>query len=127
MTLLETDFTYVTGMVRQRSSIDLQPGKEYLVESRLAPVARKFGDKDVSALVLRLRRNDRAAQDAVIDAMTTNETSWFRDQHPFDAFTRLMLPEVKKFGGPTVNIWSAASSSGQERIRWLCCCSTGCR
>ncbi|MBT0771384.1 protein-glutamate O-methyltransferase CheR [Kineosporia sp. J2-2] len=114
MTLPETDFTFVTGIVRQRSSIDLQPGKEYLVESRLAPVARKFGDKDVSALVSRLRRHDRDAVDAVIDALTTNETSFFRDAHPFEAFTRLMLPEVKKFNSPTVNVWSAASSSGQE-------------
>ncbi|GLY13979.1 protein-glutamate O-methyltransferase CheR [Kineosporia rhizophila] len=114
MTLADTDFTFVTGMVRQRSSIDLQPGKEYLVESRLAPVARKFGDKDLTALVHRLRRNDREACDAVVDALTTNETSFFRDQHPFDAFSNLMLPELKRNGGPTVNVWSAASSSGQE-------------
>lgn len=114
MTLADTDFTFVTGMIRQRSSIDLQPGKEYLVESRLTPVARKFGDKDVAALVHRLRRHDREACEAVVDALTTNETSWFRDQHPFDAFRNLMLPEAKRTAGPTINIWSAASSSGQE-------------
>jgi len=114
MSLAEADFTYITAMIRQRSSIDLQPGKEYLVESRLTPVARKFGDKDVAALVGRLRRADRQAADAVVDALTTNETSFFRDAHPFEAFTKLMLPEVKKAGGPTINIWSAASSSGQE-------------
>lgn len=114
MTLAETDFTFVTGMIRQRSSIDLQPGKEYLVESRLTPVARKFGEKDVAALVGRLRRHDTEACNAVVDALTTNETSFFRDTHPFDAFTKMMLPEVKKSAGSTVNIWSAASSSGQE-------------
>jgi chemotaxis protein methyltransferase CheR len=115
MSLTETDFAFVIGLVRQRSSIDLQPGKEYLVESRLAPVARQYGDRDVNALVGRLRRGDNALSDAVVDALTTNETSWFRDSHPFDAFIKTLLPEaaVRCAGGP-LNIWSAACSSGQE-------------
>ena len=70
MSLTASDFTFVTGMVRQRSSIDLQPGKEYLVESRLAPVARSVGEPDVSALVARLRRGDERLSDAVVDALT---------------------------------------------------------
>ncbi|GAB3241528.1 CheR family methyltransferase [Kineosporia babensis] len=114
MSIADADFTYVATLVRKISSIDLHPGKEYLVESRLTPVARRFGDRDVGALVYRLRRNDRAATEAVIDAMTTNETSWFRDQEPFDAFSKIMLPELKRIGGSSLNIWSAASSSGQE-------------
>jgi chemotaxis protein methyltransferase CheR len=115
MSLTETDFTFVTGLVRQRSSIDLQPGKEYLVESRLAPVARQFGDPDVNALVGRLRRGDSALTEAVVDALTTNETSFFRDTHPFLAFTKTLLPEAAaRAAGGTVNIWSAACSSGQE-------------
>jgi chemotaxis protein methyltransferase CheR len=114
MSLTETDFAFVTGLVRQRSSIDLQPGKEYLVESRLAPVARQFGDRDVNALVGRLRSGDTALSEAVVDALTTNETSWFRDSHPFSAFTKTLLPEAAARCGPVLNIWSAACSSGQE-------------
>ena len=115
MTLQATDFSFVTQMVRQRSSIDLQPGKEYLVESRLAPIARSLGEKDVGALVSRLRKGDAQLTDAVVDALTTNETSWFRDSHPFDAFTQHLLPDVAKTStSKQITIWSAACSSGQE-------------
>jgi chemotaxis protein methyltransferase CheR len=115
VTLQAADFTFVTQMVRQRSSIDLQPGKEYLVESRLAPIARTLGEKDVASLVARLRKGDPSLGDAVVDALTTNETSWFRDTHPFDAFSQYLLPEVAKTSVTRqVTIWSAACSSGQE-------------
>jgi chemotaxis protein methyltransferase CheR len=115
MNLPAADFTFVTQMVRQRSSIDLQPGKEYLVESRLAPIARSLGEKDVAGLVSRLRRGDDGLGDAVVDALTTNETSWFRDAHPFDAFTQHLLPDVVKTStSRQLTIWSAACSSGQE-------------
>jgi chemotaxis protein methyltransferase CheR len=115
VTLQATDFSFVTQMVRQRSSIDLQPGKEYLVESRLAPIARSLGEKDVGGLVARLRKGDPGLSDAVMDALTTNETSWFRDAHPFDAFSNYLLPEVAKTSmGRQITIWSAACSSGQE-------------
>jgi chemotaxis protein methyltransferase CheR len=113
MSLTQNDFAFVIGLVRQRSSIDLQPGKEYLVESRLAPVAQHFGDRDVNALVSRLRQGDAALSDAVVDALTTNETSWFRDNNPFLAFARTLLPEAAS-RSLSLNIWSAASSSGQE-------------
>jgi chemotaxis protein methyltransferase CheR len=115
VSLQTTDFSFVTQMVRQRSSIDLQPGKEYLVESRLAPIARSLGEKDVGGLVARLRRGDPQLTEAVVDALTTNETSWFRDTHPFDAFTQHLLPEiVKSSTSRQITIWSAACSSGQE-------------
>ena len=93
MSLQATDFDLVSQIVRQRSSIDLQPGKEYLVESRLAPIARTVGERDVSGVVARLRRGDSQVTDLVVDAMTTNETSWFRDSHPFQAMTQHLLPE----------------------------------
>ncbi len=115
MPLQAADFGYVTQMVRQKSSIDLQPGKEYLVESRLAPIARSLGEKDVGGLVARLRRGDSQLEYAVVDALTTNETSWFRDNHPFDAFLHHLLPDVaKNAAGRQISIWSAACSSGQE-------------
>jgi chemotaxis protein methyltransferase CheR len=108
------DFTFVTALVRQRSAIDLQPGKEYLVESRLAPIARATGEKNVSALITRLRRGEEKLSEEVVDALTTNETSWFRDTHPFQAFSQHLLPELARSGGRTVTVWSAACSSGQE-------------
>ncbi len=113
MSLAGTDFAYVTQMVRQRSSIDLQPGKEYLVESRLAPIARSIGEKDVAAVVARLRRGDGQLEEQVVDALTTNETSFFRDSHPFQTFTQHLLPEVAQTQR-SLTIWSAACSSGQE-------------
>ena len=115
MSLAPADFTFVTQLVRQRSSIDLQPGKEYLVESRLGPVAREAGEASLGGLVARLRRGDTRLTEAVIDALTTNETSWFRDAHPFQAFSRRLLPEVAATSTTRqVTIWSAACSSGQE-------------
>jgi chemotaxis protein methyltransferase CheR len=114
VSLVQADFAFVTTMVRQRSAIDLQPGKEYLVESRLAPIARSIGERDVSALVARLRRGDEKLSEAVVDALTTNETSWFRDSHPFQAFSQHLLPEVHRNGSRNIHIWSAACSSGQE-------------
>ncbi len=114
MSLVQADFAFVTNFVRQRSSIDLQPGKEYLVESRLAPIARQIGERDVAALVSRLRRGDNALGEAVVDALTTNETSWFRDSYPFQAFSQQLLPEIANTGSRNLTIWSAACSSGQE-------------
>jgi chemotaxis protein methyltransferase CheR len=113
MALPAPDFAFVSQMVRQRSAIDLQPGKEYLVESRLAPIARSLGEKDVAGVVARLRRGDGPLAEQVVDALTTNETSFFRDSHPFQAFTRHLLPEVAR-NQRSVTIWSAACSSGQE-------------
>jgi chemotaxis protein methyltransferase CheR len=115
MTLSHADFTFVTSLVRQRSAIDLQPGKEYLIESRLAPVARQAGHSDVPTLVHQLRRGDERLSESVIDALTTNETSWFRDTSPFDAFSKTLLPDAAaRAPGRQVTIWSAACSSGQE-------------
>jgi chemotaxis protein methyltransferase CheR len=114
VTLTGSDFGYVTALVRQSSAIDLQPGKEYLVESRLAPIARGLGEKDIAGLVARLRRGDASLTDTVVDALTTNETSWFRDGHPFQAFTTDLLPQVLADGNRSLTIWSAACSSGQE-------------
>jgi chemotaxis protein methyltransferase CheR len=114
VTLAQADFQFVTTLVRQRSSIDLQPGKEYLVESRLSPLVRKFGEQDVAGLVTRLRRGDSVLSEAVVDSLTTNETSWFRDTFPFRAFSETIVPELVAAGRRNLTIWSAACSSGQE-------------
>jgi chemotaxis protein methyltransferase CheR len=117
MSVAAGDFDYIAQLVRQRSAIVLEPGKEYLVESRLLPIARKVGDGSVSGLVARLRAEpDDGLHHAVVDAMTTNETSWFRDHHPFDALGSRILPDllVRRAAQRQLSIWSAGCSSGQE-------------
>lgn len=112
------DFTFVADFLRARSAISIGPGKEYLVESRLAPLARDIGLADLNALIGELRRPfpDPAIRDRVVEAMTTNETSFFRDQHPFDAMRTTLVPQVleRNAGVRRLNVWSAASSTGQE-------------
>ncbi|MFK8024016.1 MAG: protein-glutamate O-methyltransferase CheR [Ilumatobacter sp.] len=87
-------------------------GKEYLIESRLQPVALELGLSSVADLLSKIRRGDRAASGRAIEAMTTNETSFFRDQHPFEMLAKHVLPEAAARGRLT--IWNGACSSGQE-------------
>lgn len=116
MAISTTDFEFVRTLVRRESSIVLEPGKEYLVEARLLPLARARGLSDVSAFVAAVRREGRAEQDKVVDALTTNETSWFRDSAPFAALEREIVPAVlaSRTTDRVLRVWCAASSSGQE-------------
>ena len=117
MSLSQTEFSFVAQLVRREASIVLAPGKEYLVEARLIPVARAVGAANVNEFLADLqRRPDPANQRRVIDALTTNETSWFRDREPFAALSDVVLPELVKSRSTLrkVRVWSAASSSGQE-------------
>jgi chemotaxis protein methyltransferase CheR len=103
--------------VHRESAIVLAPGKEYLVEARLLPVARQFGLADVAQLVDTVRtRPDPDSTRRIVEALTTNETSWFRDGDPFTALTSTVLPALLSARGPSerLQIWSAACSSGQE-------------
>ena len=117
MSLAAADFTFVSNLVRREAAIVLAPGKEYLVEARLIPVARQVGAASVAEFLAALqRRPDPDHLRRVIDALTTNETSWFRDREPFSALTDVVLPELVKSRASArkVRLWSAASSSGQE-------------
>ena len=117
MSLSQSDFNFVSALVRREAAIVLAAGKEYLVEARLIPVARAVGAASVADFLSDLqRRPNPANQRKIIDALTTNETSWFRDREPFAALTDVVLPELVKSRGTTrkVRLWSAASSSGQE-------------
>jgi chemotaxis protein methyltransferase CheR len=117
MSLSQSDFTYVSTMVRREAAIVLAPGKEYLVEARLIPVARQVGAASVADFLADAQRRPNADyQRRIIDALTTNETSWFRDREPFAALTDVVLPELIKSRASVrkVRLWSAASSSGQE-------------
>jgi chemotaxis protein methyltransferase CheR len=111
------DFTFVCRFVRDRSAIVLEPGKEYLVETRLAPVAKALQLGTVGALVARLRAG--APEDLrvrVTEAMVTTETSFYRDAHPFDALRAAVLPDLirTRAAARALNVWSAACSTGQE-------------
>jgi chemotaxis protein methyltransferase CheR len=117
MTLALADFAYVRDLVRQQSAIVLGDDKSYLVESRLGPVARGEGLPSLAALVERLR--GAAATELrrkVVEALTTNETSFFRDIKPFEALRRVILPELFAGRAPArqLRIWCAACSTGQE-------------
>lgn len=116
-TISEQDFDFVRELVRRRSAIVLEPGKEYLVEARLGPIARRIGAETMTELVDQLRaRVDGDLSDQVIEAMTTNETSFFRDVHPFDAMREVVIPTLleRRKNEKALRLWSAACSSGQE-------------
>ncbi len=117
MTLSPEAFGFVADLVRRESAIVLEPGKEYLVEARLMPLAREAGLADVTAYVEHVRTSGGAtARAQVVEALTTNETSWFRDREPFDVLVAHVLPELmaRTADRRKITIWSAACSSGQE-------------
>ncbi len=116
MSMGPREFEFVRKLVRAESAIVLDDGKEYLVESRLLPLARAAGHTDVTSYVADVaRRRQPLALTAVVEALTTNETSWFRDTDPFVALRDTVLPMLAKTRpDKSIRIWSAACSSGQE-------------
>ncbi|HLI10711.1 MAG TPA: protein-glutamate O-methyltransferase [Alphaproteobacteria bacterium] len=111
------DFQYLSRLLRERSGLVIGEDKGYLLENRLVPVARNHGLKDLDELVGALRAGGREALVGdVVDAMTTNESFFFRDKKPFDQFVSLVLPHLIKTraASRSFRIWSAAASSGQE-------------
>ncbi|MCK4864728.1 MAG: protein-glutamate O-methyltransferase CheR [Gammaproteobacteria bacterium] len=94
--------------------IVLGENKHYLVSSRLKRVTEEFSFPTLSDMMSTLvKGNDRHLREKVIDAMTTNETMWFRDVYPFEILRKELIPELAKKKAP-IKIWSAASSTGQE-------------
>lgn len=110
------DFDFLAKLLKDRSGLVLSKDKSYLLESRLMPVARKRGFKGLDELVAQLRRRDEALAADVTDAMTTNESFFFRDSKPFDQFRDVVLPNLLKTRATkkSFRIWCAAASSGQE-------------
>lgn len=108
---------YLASLVLRESAIIVDQSKSYLFESRLMPIARAKGLANLDELVEILKRPGALEPvDLVVDAMTTNETSFYRDLHPFDAMRTHLLPELikKRSSQRVLNIWSNACSSGQE-------------
>jgi chemotaxis protein methyltransferase CheR len=110
------DYEYLRKILKERSGLDLSADKQYLVESRLVPLARKAGLPGIPELVAKMKGDaDRLTAD-VVEAMTTNETFFFRDKIPFDHLRDTILPALMqtRASRKLVRIWSAASSTGQE-------------
>ncbi|MCS4309174.1 chemotaxis protein methyltransferase CheR [Rheinheimera pacifica] len=112
--LHDKEYMLFRDFLEQQCGIVLGDNKQYLVKSRLAPLMQRFGLATLSELVNKtLSPFERQLRSAVIDAMTTNETLWFRDTYPYELLKKQIFPELEKTCR-TVKIWSAASSSGQE-------------
>jgi chemotaxis protein methyltransferase CheR len=109
-------FDRIRSLVRERAAIVLEPGKEYLVETRLDEVAKSHGLKSIDELGRALDRGSSQLVSDVVEAMTTNETSFFRDLYPFVAMKETILPELiqRRSATKTLEIWCAACSTGQE-------------
>ncbi len=117
MAINPADFDYISKIVREQCAIVLEKGKEYLVESRIMPLVHQEKLESIENLVRKIKSEPRGSlKDAVIEAMTTNETSFFRDIHPFETLKKEIFPELleKRKTQRELNIWCGASSSGQE-------------
>ena len=114
--MIPPDYEFLRKLLKDHSGLDLSSDKQYLLESRLLPLARKSGMRDVSDLVQKLKGGSSPFVAQVVEAMTTNETFFFRDKTPFDHFRDVIMPELLKTraGRRSVRIWCAAGSTGQE-------------
>jgi len=110
------DYEFLRKLLKERSGLDLSPDKQYLVESRLIPLARKVGLPGITELVQKMKAGPDALTAEVVEAMTTNETFFFRDKVPFDHLRDTMLPALlqARASRRSLRIWCAASSTGQE-------------
>lgn len=111
-----TDFAYLSNFIHESAGVVLTKEKAYLIDSRLKPLVKDFGLSSLGDLVSRLKAGVPAVQRAVMDALTTNETSFFRDLKPFELFRHVVLPYLlqTRAAQRRFRIWSAACSTGQE-------------
>jgi chemotaxis protein methyltransferase CheR len=117
MSIAAIEFDYLRRLVKDFSAIDIDAGKEYLADLRLSPLLPGQGCQSVQELLQQLRgKSFSAIHRRVVDAMTNNETWFFRDCHPFTALGDEIIPELmkKRAAEQRISIWSAACSSGQE-------------
>ena len=118
MAISKADFDYVVQLAHSQAAIVLEPGKEYLVENRLTSLAEQEGYGTLEQFIGKLRSETaiNGLHHKSIDALTTNETSFFRDYHPFESLRRHILPRLieQRSGVRQLTIWCAACSTGQE-------------
>ncbi len=117
MELSRTDYDFICTLVREKAAIVLEQGKEYLVASRLAPLAEKRGYSSLQNLVSALRvEPSRLLRQEVVEAMTTNETLFFRDMNVFEALRKTVIPQLveRHRSEAKLRIWCAGCASGQE-------------
>jgi len=109
--------------LKDHSGLDLSADKQYLIESRLLPLSRKSGLPGISDLVQKMKAGSPALIAQVVEAMTTNETFFFRDKVPFDHFRDSIMPEIIKARAArkSIRIWCAAGSTGQEPYSLAMC------
>ena len=117
------DYEYLRKLLKDHSGLDLSADKQYLIESRLLPLARKAGLSGISDLVQNMKNGPASQVAQVVEAMTTNETFFFRDKVPFDHFRETIMPELLKArsGRKAIRIWCAAGSTGQEPYSLAMC------
>ncbi|MBB5048499.1 chemotaxis protein methyltransferase CheR [Rhodopseudomonas rhenobacensis] len=110
------DYEFLCKLLKERSGLDLSADKRYLVESRLLPLARRHDLPGISELVQKIRAGAEAITAEVVEAMTTNETFFFRDKLPFDHLGEEIIPALlqARAGRRALRIWCAAGSTGQE-------------
>jgi chemotaxis protein methyltransferase CheR len=111
-----SDYEFLRKLLKERSGLDLSADKQYLVESRLIPLARRSGLPGIAELVAKIKGGADALTSEVVEAMTTNETFFFRDKIPFDHLRQTILPALlqARASRRALRIWCAASSTGQE-------------
>ena len=110
------DYEFLRKLLKERSGLDLSSDKQYLVESRLNPLARRVGLSSIAELVAKIKSGTEALTSEVVEAMTTNETFFFRDRIPFDHLRQTVLPGLvqARANRRALRIWCAACSTGQE-------------
>lgn len=118
MAITATEFDYITDLAKRNAAIVIDPGKEYFIESRLANLVHSQGCKSLGELIALMKKDPayNALHAKAIDALTTNETFFFRDFQPFEALRQSIIPKLMEQRAPTrkISIWSAACSTGQE-------------
>jgi chemotaxis protein methyltransferase CheR len=117
------DYEYLRKLLKDHSGLDLSADKQYLIESRLLPLSRKSGLPGISELVQKMKAGSPALIAQVVEAMTTNETFFFRDKVPFEHFRDSIMPEIIKARAArkSIRIWCAAGSTGQEPYSLAMC------
>lgn len=108
------DYEFLRKLLKDRSGLLLSSDKQYLIESRLLPLARKAGLSGIGELVQKIKTGVEPLIVDVVEAMTTNETFFFRDKVPFDHVRDTVLPQLLKVRANRLRIWCAAASTGQE-------------